>query len=119
MANQILVIHPYWDEGGSLVFDDPSVGLSKEPFVAGADDVLRLLAAQVDESCKEKFTLRFSDEPFPGHQTAIRRTRAEYGGNWYVVEGTGQEGWLCPALYRYYAKAPEALYLEIRPRQAT
>lgn len=114
MANQIRVIHPYWDEG-SLVFDDPAVGLRKEPFVAGADDVLRLLASRVSGECGEKFTLLFSDGPFPGHQTVIRRLREEYGGNWYEVEGSGLEGWLCPALFRYFETAPERIYLEIKP----
>lgn len=115
MSNQIRVIHPYWHEG-ALVFDDATVGLSKEPFVAGADDALRALAAQVGESCEERFTLYFSDEPFPGYQAVAIKTRPEYGGNWYEIEGTGQEGWLCPALYRYYTPAPERLYIQIRPR---
>lgn len=114
MSNQIRVIHPYWHEG-ALVFDDPTVGLSKEPFVAGADEALRLLAAQVSESCSERFTLLFSAEPFPGYQTVARKVRPEHGGNWYEIEGTGQEGWLCPALFRYFTVAPERLYVEIRP----
>lgn len=113
MANVVQVIHPYWDNG-LLVFDDPTVGLTKEPFVAGADDVLRLLSLQVSEECSERFSLLFSDSPFPGHQTVIRRVRDEYGGNWYEVEGSGLQGWLCPALFRYYPVAPERLYLEIR-----
>ena len=114
MSNQIHVIHPYWD-GGSLVFDDPAVGLRREPFVAGADDILGDLAARIHESCRERFTLLFSDAPFPGYQTAIHRVRPDYGGNWYVVEGTDREGWLCPALYKYYTPAPDVIYLQIRP----
>jgi len=114
MSNQIRVIHPYWDNG-LLVFDDATVGLSKEPFVAGADEALRILAAQVSEECSERFTVLFSAEPFPGYQTVARKTRPEHGGNWYEIEGTGQEGWLCPALYRYFPTAPDQIYLEIKP----
>jgi hypothetical protein len=34
--NSLLVIHPYKHDG-VWVFDDPAVGLGKEPFVAGAE----------------------------------------------------------------------------------
>lgn len=115
MANQIHVIHPYWD-GPLLVFDDASVGLRREPFVGNADDILRLLSLDVD-GCQEKFSLLFSDAPFPGHQTVIKKLREEYGGNWYGIENSWLEGWLCPALFKYYPVAPERLFLEIRTSQ--
>ena len=39
MNNSIFVIKPYkWE--GFWVFDDPSVGLVKEPFVGGADSII-------------------------------------------------------------------------------
>ena len=28
---------------------------------------------------------------------------------------TGQAGWLCPALFRYFDRAPEKLYIQVRP----
>ena len=113
MKNSIHVIHPYWDNG-SLVFDDATVGLSKEPFVAGADSVLGVLASRVP-GCEERFTLLFSDQPFPGAQTSIRRLRPDFGGTWYACDDlNGAEGWLCPALYKYYPQAPERLHLQIR-----
>lgn len=113
MANQIRAIHPYWHEG-LLVFDDPDVGLVREPFVQGADDVLAVLASQVGESCKEGFTLLFSHEPFPGYQAEAVRSHREYGGNWYVCEQLGMKGWLCPALYKYFDVAPERIYVQIK-----
>lgn len=110
--NAIRVIHPYW-EHGSLVFDDPDVGLRKEPFVAGADSVLGILAAQIP-GCEERFTLLFSANPFPGAQTSIRRLRPEHGGTWYACDAlAGAEGWLCPALFKYFEEAPDQLYLQI------
>lgn len=30
----------------------------------------------------------------------------------------GAEGWLCPALFKYFAEAPEYLYLQIRASRA-
>jgi len=117
MKNSIRVIHPYWDNG-SLVFDDPAVGLVKEPFVAGADSVLGTLASQIP-GCSEKFTLVFSDEKFPGHQTSFRLVGPEYGGNWYACDDLGGvHGWLCPALFKYFAKAPECLYIQIKEQAA-
>jgi hypothetical protein len=112
MKNSIRVIHPYWEQG-SLVFDDPAVGLVKEPFVAGADSVLGVLASRIP-GCDQRFTLLFSDQPFPGAQTSIRLLRPEYGGNWYVCDALGAEGWLCPALFKYFEEAPQNLYLQIR-----
>lgn len=115
--NSIRVIHPYW-YFGSLVFDDDSVGLVREPFVAGADEVLKILAGQVGEACRQKFTLLFSDSPFPGHQAEMRRAEPEQGGNWYVCEKVGLRGWLCPALYKYFDVAPESLFIQIKEPQA-
>ncbi len=42
--NSICAIHPYKYEG-LWVFDDPHVGLVKEPFVAGADTIIDLMVA--------------------------------------------------------------------------
>ena len=41
MANQIMVIAPYWVENFSAwVFDDPKVGLEQEPFVSGVTGMM-------------------------------------------------------------------------------
>lgn len=116
MSNAIRVIHPYWHQG-LLVFDDEAVGLVREPFVAGADTVLEILAESVGPECKERFTLLFSDQPFPGHQAEMRRLHPEHGGTWYSCDQVGLEGWLCPALFKYYAEAPANLYIQIKPRK--
>jgi hypothetical protein len=111
--NSIQVIHPYLDRG-TMVFDDPAVGLVKEAFVAGADEVLATLAGRVCEDWTTGFTLLFSHEPFPGFQAKMTRVRPEYGGYVYFCEGLQQEGWLCPALFKYFAEAPENLYIQIK-----
>lgn len=110
--NSIHVIHPRWEDG-ALVFDDPAVGLVREPFVAGADVALGLLAQRVP-GCSKAFTLLFSGGSFPGHQAQMEWRREEHGGNWYWCEQLGFEGWLCPALLKYFDVAPKNLYLEIR-----
>lgn len=119
MSNSIRVIHPYWHDG-SLVFDDETAGLVREPFVAGADVVLGILASGI-EGCSNGFTLRFSDRPFPGYQTEFVWDRPEHDGNWYTCEigGATHEGWLCPALLQYFDSAPERIYIEIAPSKKT
>lgn len=110
--NAIHVIHPRWEEG-SLVFDDPARGLLREPFVAGADTALGYLASQVP-GCEQRFTLVFSDQPFPGSQACMQFMRHEYGGAWYRFEQAGMEGWLCPALYKYFEQSPQWIYLQVK-----
>jgi len=112
VSNSIQIIHPYW-EGGALVFDDPSVGLTKEPFVAGADSAIASIAATVP-GCDERFALLFSHLAFPGHQAHAKLLHPEAGGHWYEFEGSGIKGWLCPALLKYFDTAPKDIYIEVR-----
>jgi hypothetical protein len=113
MSNSIFTISPY-RLGGALVFDDPAVDLRAEPFVAGADTALDLLAERVLGSRRDRFTVVFSADWFPGSQAAMQRLHPEGGGTWYRFEDAGIDGWLCPALFKYFAVAPERIYLEIR-----
>src|SRR5262249_29293735 len=61
------------------------------------------------------FVALFSRDPFPGGTIELKWVREESGGNTYSWRG--QEGWLCPALFRYFDRAPETLYLEVRPAE--
>src|SRR5688500_16817319 len=107
MANSILMIQPYWS-GGTWVFDDAAVGLVREPFVSGVPEMIDALVADAGvEGAKDAgFRLLFSAQPFPGYQRAFPRTRAEYVGTWYRDGAAGPEGWLCPALFKYFDEAP-------------
>lgn len=112
--NVIRAIHPYkWQ--GLWVFDDADVGLVKEPFVSGADEVMDILTAALPEA-ETGFTLLFSDRPFPGHHAVFERRREEHGGWWYYSPALDKEGWLCPALFRYFEEAPEKLYAQFKPK---
>lgn len=114
--NSIMAIHPYKDEG-TWVFDDERAGLVKEPFVAGADLVIDRMVENLADAARG-FTMLFSAAPFPGHQIELRRLRAEFGGNWYACPDYGIEGWLCPALFKYFDAAPGKLYALAKPRGA-
>ena len=110
--NAINVIAPY-KHHGMWVFDDQRVGLLQEPFVSGADTMIDRVVADLPNP-EHGFTLVFSATPFPGHQYRLDWRRAEGGGNWYYAEQLGMEGWLCPALLRYFSEPPKELYVQIR-----
>lgn len=113
--NSIMVIHPYKFDG-TWVFDDPKVGLVQEPFVAGADRLIDQMVADIPNA-DQGVTILFSAAPFPGCQHEFLRVREEHGGNWYSSAAFGLEGWLCPALFKYFDQAPARLYAQAKPKQ--
>ena len=112
--NAINVISPY-KHHGMWVFDDARVGLVQEPFVSGADTWIDRVVADIPDA-ENGFTLFFSSTPFPGHQYRLDWRRAESGGNCYYSADLDMEGWLCPALFRYFPDAPASLYAQIKAR---
>lgn len=97
------------------VFDDPNTELVKEPFVSGIDTMITELVKKLKLTSPEKgFTLIFSAKPFPGYQIELNWKRQEHGGNWYYCVEQQIEGWLCPALFRYFHKAPKKIYAQAR-----
>lgn len=117
--NSLFTIHPY-DSQGTLVFDDPNVGLVREALVGGTDKILKTLATHAGAN-PDKFTLIFSSIPFPDHQaSAVWNGKGDQDfGDWYsvVVPGVITEamGWLCPALLKYFPDAPNVIYFQIKP----
>ena len=114
MPNSIHIINPYW-QAGTWVFDDPARDLMAEPFVNGAPEILSALVEQAGiapATARAGFRLLFSPDPFPGHQQVARRGASQDGGTWYTVEPLGISGWLCPALFAYFAEAPRELYVK-------
>jgi hypothetical protein len=114
-VNAIIAIHPYKADG-LWVFDDPGVGLRREPFVSGADLIIDRLAASLPDA-ERGFTLIFSAQPFPGFQQEFQWRRAEMGGNWYYSPTLDMEGWLCPALFKYFDAAPPRIYAQFKARE--
>ncbi|MBI5591833.1 MAG: hypothetical protein HY881_15280 [Deltaproteobacteria bacterium] len=114
MANVINVIHPY-KYNGTWVFDDERLGLFQEPFVSGADDVIEKMVAEINNA-EKGFTLLFSSTPFPGHQIEFQRRREESDGNWYYSKLLDMEGWLCPALLKFFDMAPNYIYAQFKEK---
>lgn len=110
-STSIRCIEPY-EWCGLLVFDDPSVGLDKEPFVQGIPEILRTLCQVVGiKDYKKGFKLLFSDESFVGYHVKANKLHSQDGGHWYELKG--MEGWLCPALFKYFNHAPEHIYIKV------
>jgi hypothetical protein len=115
MPNQILAIAPYWlKDVQTWVFDDDRVGLVQEPFVSGIPEMIDELVKDIPNA-REGFRMLFSVSPFPGFQRKVTWVREEMGGNWYRAEEPPSEGWLCPALFRYFEVAPRELYVKAEP----
>jgi hypothetical protein len=113
--NQIQVIAPYWLEiVKTWVFDDEAADLVQEPFVSGVPEMIDELVRDI-LNARQGFRLLFSAQPFPGFQRQLKWVREEVGGNWYKSEQPDAEGWLCPALFRYFDEAPAELYVKAEP----
>lgn len=111
-SNSIFVIAPFWNTG-TWVFDDPARGLTREPFVAGVPEVLSDLVAHIPDS-RNGFKLLFSSRKFPGCDLVFNKVRSESGGTWYRASDN-REGWLCPALFKYFPHAPKRIYARVEP----
>jgi len=126
IKNSIMVLNPYCYEG-TWVFDDDKTGLVREAFVAGVPEIFEtmfdLFGIPLKEA-KKGFILTFAAIPFPGYQLAMHKSGEEADGTWYTTDyvitqdGTvplmlEHHGWLCPALFKYFATAPAKLYIKV------
>lgn len=115
-SNAILVIAPY-RHAGTWVFDDPRTGLVQEPFVSGVPEMIDHLVKDIP-GADRGFRLLFSAQPFPGYQQKLIWVRGEFPGNWYRLEDPALEGWLCPALFKYYSSPPAEIYVKAEELKA-
>ncbi|EDL61921.1 DUF6717 family protein [Gimesia maris] len=111
--NAIMVIAPY-RHLGTWVFDDSSAGLVQEPFVAGVPEMIDVIVKDIPDADKG-FRLLFSAKPFPQYQKKLIWLRGAGEGNYYRFEDSDMEGWICPAMFKYYETAPKELYVKAEP----
>jgi hypothetical protein len=117
MANQIMVIASYWlADDETWVFDNLAVGLYQEPFVSGVPEMIDYLVKDIPDA-RAGFRLLFSASPFPGHQQRLVWQWEDCEGNWYASVDPSMEGWLCPALFRYFDRAPAELYVRAEAKR--
>ncbi len=113
MTNAIMMIAPYWYVG-TWVFDDQAVGLLREPFVEGVPEMIDELVGDIPDA-RNGFRLTFSERPFPSAQVELTWVREEVAGNWYRSSLSDKEGWLCPALFKYFDAAPKKIWARADP----
>jgi hypothetical protein len=114
MSNTMLIIFPYKSEG-TWAFDDAQAELVREPFVFGVPEMIDQFVTDIPNA-EQGFKLFFSASPFPGYQAKLTWVREEYGGNWYLWKAFQMEGWLCPALFKYFTESPQNLYCKAEPK---
>lgn len=130
--NSIFTIAPY-QKRGVWMFDDDTLGLKEEAFVAGADTMIDLITTGMKDPATG-FIMQFSDKPFPGYMVKLTRDDARKKeiiavvsgepmnvGTWYSmvnpITKAVVEGWLCPALNLYYEESPRNLYVAVRAKK--
>lgn len=113
--NSINVIAPYKFAGRMWVFDDPRHGLVQEPFISGADAIIDHAVAGIPNAAAG-FLLISSSLPFPGHEFHLEWRRSDSEGNWYYSSTFGIEGWLCPALLKYFDLPPPHICFQVKPK---
>lgn len=113
--NSILVIAPYRYEG-TWVFDDDRFGLVREPFVGGVPEMIDHLVADIPDA-EKGFRLTFSAQPFPEFEKKLTWVRGDGVGNYYKLNDPPMEGWICPALFKYYEKPPQEIYVKADPKE--
>ena len=92
------------------MFDDGSVGLQQE--VLFTDQLIERATAKFKEP-EKGFCLTFGSKPFEGYQYILNWKQEERGGNTYYCPELDAEGWLCPALFKYFIKAPKHIYVKV------
>ena len=107
---------PPYRHAGTWVFDDPAAHLVREPFVAGVPEMIDVLVRDIP-GATNGFRMIFSAKPFPGYQKKLAWLRGDMGGNYYKMDQPPLEGWICPALFRYYQTAPKELYVKAEPKK--
>jgi len=110
--NAIMHITPYRTGHGGWAFDDAEKELVHEPFVAGIPEIIDIFAGERNE-----VDIYFSGAEFPGCQGHLEKIGKQFGGADYKLVANGYEsmvGWLCPALFKYFDKAPEQLWFQIK-----
>ncbi len=114
--NAISVIAPY-EWMGMWVFDDPVKGLNREPFVGGTDIIISQMVRHLPDP-GTGFRMMFSGTEFPGYQHRLNGVRAESSGNVYRAADFGLEGWLCPALLKYFGEPPARTHVRVEAKPA-
>ena len=69
---------------------------------------------QLIKNAENGFILIFSKDYFPDTDLCLEWQRSDNAGNWYYSKEFDTEGWLCPAIFKYFTDAPKNLYIKVK-----
>jgi glyoxylate carboligase len=131
LANALIDCSPVVAFGGSSPVNEYLTGAFQEidqvavmkPVTKWANRVYetRRIPEMIDRLVKnipearEGFKLLFSSTPFPGFDAKVDFVTGESGGAWYRWAAEDLQGWLCPALLKYFSAPPATLYCKAGP----
>ena len=112
MKNSIFSIRPFLKKGSGIwVFTEPDLGLHEEAFVGDINTMINAMLKRAGLPKGKQFTGLFSGDEFPGVQMHMSWVRGDCGGNWYRDALLEIEGWLCPALFKFFGNTPKNIYV--------
>ena len=114
MSEPIHAIEPFRYHG-LLFLRDSAVDLHQQSLVSGAYIMMEKLARAIPDA-EAGFVLLFSAAPFPGYQVHLEWQRSQSGGYWYHSRELREDGWLTPALLKYFPEPPPDIYVQAKPR---
>ncbi len=109
--NNVFILQPYKIHGQVWVFDDPSRGLKQEPFVGETNTIIDEMINRAGMNLKKAekgFLMFFSPTPVPEGQIELSLMETS-------PYGSILQGWLCPALFKYFPAAPDKLFAFAKP----
>ena len=111
MNNSVFVIYPVRSSMGVWSFTDDDVGLKNEPFVGMINVYMDYMTKDI-VNAEKGFPLYFSKIKLPNTKMTLHKVSGDEFGTYYKFEELDMaEGWLCPALFKYFDVAPDTFYI--------
>lgn len=103
--------------GDTWVFDDTHLGLTAEPFVAGASETIQVIVDNLKHlTNKETPVIQFAEFLPKGKYDAVIKLNENMGQSasykYEVKKGVEMDLWLCPVLTRYFKTPPDKIYVK-------
>ena len=114
-TDNIFVIEPYKSED-RWYFDDAEMKLLHEPFVKNIGLMIDEMTINIPNA-ENGFKLLFSAKEFPDYSLKLKWTRSKNIGNYYYCKELDLEGWLCPALLKYYKDPPLYIFIKAEKKE--
>lgn len=112
MKNSIFSIRPFLKKGSGIwVFTEPDLGLFEEAFVGEINTMINAMLKRAGLPKGKQFTGLFSADMFPGWHMHLKWHSGDMGGNWYNDAFLKIDGWLCPALFKFFDSTPKHIYV--------